>query len=176
VDPVGASERCGARGEQPPEAGVWLGRADLFVLLPVGDVAAGIPDGDPRLRPHQLRHVAATFDLGRFHRLVDLGGATGHFAIETCQRYPQLEAVVFDLPESMPLAQEIVGASQVGGRIVLAPGDFFRDPLPEGDLFALGRILHDWSEDKVLYLLGRVCERLPPGGGLLIAEKLLDDD
>jgi acetylserotonin N-methyltransferase len=121
-------------------------------------------------------HVASAFDLSRFRRLVDLGGATGHFAIAACERYPQLEAVVFDLPESMPLASEIVAASPVGGRIVLAPGDFFRDALPEGDLFALGRILHDWSEEKVLRLLGRVYERLSPGGGLLIAEKLLDDD
>lgn len=38
------------------------------------------------------------------------------------------------------------------------------------------RILHDWSEDKILHLLGRVYERLPKGGGVLIAEKLLDDD
>jgi acetylserotonin N-methyltransferase len=121
-------------------------------------------------------HVAAAFDLSRFRCLVDLGGATGHLAIAACQRYPKLEAVVFDLAESMPLAQEIVGASPVGNRIVLAPGDFFRDPLPEGDLFALGRILHDWSEDKILRLLGRIHERLPKGGGLLIAEKLLNDD
>jgi acetylserotonin O-methyltransferase len=121
-------------------------------------------------------HVAAAFDLGRFKCLVDLGGATGHFAIAACERYPQLQAVVFDLPESIPLAEEIVGAASVGTRIVLAPGDFFSDPLPQGDLFALGRILHDWTEEKVLRLLGRVYERLPKGGGLLIAEKLLDAD
>jgi acetylserotonin O-methyltransferase len=119
--------------------------------------------------------VAAAFDLSRFRRLVDLGGATGHFAIAACQRYPQLEAIVFDLPEAMPLAKEIVGESPVGRRIVLAPGDFFKDSLPEADLFALGRILHDWSEDKILLLLGRIYERLPAGGGLLIAEKLLND-
>jgi acetylserotonin O-methyltransferase len=121
-------------------------------------------------------YVAAAFDLSWFRRLVDLGGATGHFALAACERYPQMEAVVFDLPESMPLAKEIVGASPVGGRIILAPGDFFRDALPEGDLFALGRILHDWSEDKVLRLLGKIYERLPAGGGLLIAEKLLNED
>jgi acetylserotonin N-methyltransferase len=121
-------------------------------------------------------HVASAFDLSRFRRLVDLGGATGHFAIAACERYPQLEAVVFDLPESIPLAQEIVGASPVAKRIVLAPGDFFNDTLPEADLFALGRILHDWTEEKVLRLLGRIYERLPAGGAVLIAEKLLDED
>src|SRR5580698_1821638 len=93
-------------------------------------------------------HVASAFDLSRFRRLVDLGGATGHFAIAACQCYPQLEAIVFDLPEAMPLAKEIVGASPVAKRIVLAPGDFFKDTLPEGDLIALGRILHDWTEQK----------------------------
>ena len=121
-------------------------------------------------------HVASAFDLSRFRRLVDLGGATGHLAIAACERYPQLEAVVFDLPESIPLAKEIVGASPVANQISFAPGDFFSDALPEADLFALGRILHDWSEEKVLRLLARIYERLPADGAVLIAEKLLNDD
>src|SRR5262249_8466596 len=120
--------------------------------------------------------VVAAFDLGRYKRLVDLGGATGHLAIAACRHYPKLRAAVFDLPAAVPLAQEIVGASPVAGRIDILAGDFFADELPEADLYALGRIVHDWSEDKVLTLLKRIFDRLPPGGGLLIAEKLLDDD
>jgi acetylserotonin N-methyltransferase len=120
--------------------------------------------------------VAAAFDLGRFRRLVDLGGATGHLAIAACQRYPDLQAVVFDLPGALPLAREIVGASTVSNRIELIAGDFFVDSLPEADLYALGRVLHDWSEAKFLTLLRRVFDRLPPDGAVLIAEKLLDDD
>ena len=42
--------------------------------------------------------VVAAFDLGRFRRLVDLGGATGHLAIAACRHYPGLRASVFDLP------------------------------------------------------------------------------
>ncbi len=121
-------------------------------------------------------HVVSAFDLGRFGRLVDLGGATGHLAIAACRRYPQLEAVLFDLPEVLPLAKEIIGGSPAAGRIRLVEGDFFSDPLPEGDLYSLGRILHDWSEQKILLLLGRIYQRLPAGGALLVAEKLLDDD
>jgi acetylserotonin N-methyltransferase len=55
-------------------------------------------------------------------------------------------------------------------------GDFFADPLPPADLYALGRILHDWSEDKIRVLLAKIHEALPPGGALLIAEILLDGD
>ena len=95
-------------------------------------------------------HVVAAFDLSRFRRLVDLGGATGHLAIAACQRYPRMRAVVFDLPDAGPLAREIVGASPVADRIEVAAGDFFVDPLPEGDLYAVGRILHDWTEPKVV--------------------------
>ncbi len=120
--------------------------------------------------------VVAAFDLARYRRLVDLGGATGHLVIAACERYPQLEGVVFDLADALPLAEEIVSASPVAGRITLTGGDFFTDPLPEGDIYALGRILHDWSEEKILKLLTRIYERLPAGGAVLIAEKLLDDD
>jgi acetylserotonin N-methyltransferase len=120
--------------------------------------------------------VVAAFDLSRYRYLVDLGGATGHLAIAACQRYPNVRAIVFDLPESVPLAQEIVGASPVADRIQVMGGDFFVDPLPVGDLYALGRILHDWTEEKIHKLLNRIHQRLPGGGAVLIAEKLLDED
>jgi acetylserotonin N-methyltransferase len=120
--------------------------------------------------------VVAAFDLTRFGHFVDLGGATGHLSIAACQRYPELKATVFDLPQTAALAREIVEASAVASRVQIVSGDFFNDPLPGGDLFALGRILHDWSEPKILTLLGLIYERLPVGGGLLIAEKLLLDD
>ncbi len=121
-------------------------------------------------------HVVAAFDLSRFTRLVDLGGATGHLAIAACQRYPGLQATVFDLPDAMPLATQIIGASPAADRIALVAGDFFVDPLPSGDLYALGRILHDWTEEKILRLLGRIYDSLPSGGAVLVAEKLLLED
>ncbi len=121
-------------------------------------------------------HVVRAFDLSLFTRLVDLGGATGHLAIAACQRYEKLHAVVFDLPEAVPLAQEIVGASPVADRIDVRAGDFFTDSLPTGDLYAVGRILHDWSEKKIVKLLGRIYDSLPVNGALLIAEKLLVED
>ncbi len=111
------------------------------------------------------------FDLTRFTRMVDLGGATGHLAMAACERYPDLRAVLFDLPRVVEFA-----APLLAGRVECVAGDFFRDPLPEGDLYAAGRILHDWDAAKIERLLARIMEKLPPGGGLLIAERLLDED
>jgi acetylserotonin N-methyltransferase len=120
--------------------------------------------------------VVRAFDLNRFHHLVDLGGATGHLVLEACRRYPNLKGSVFDLPPVVASAREFLAQTPDGSKIGLVSGDFFSDPLPEADLFALGRILHDWSPDKIRTLLRKICDRLPAGGGLLIAERLLTAD
>ena len=93
--------------------------------------------------------VATAFDLSRFHRAADLGGATGHLALAVCDRYPHMEGVVFDLPQVAKVAREHVAASSLTDRVTVIDGDFFADPLPEADLYMLGRILHDWSEVKI---------------------------
>src|SRR5271169_5567397 len=88
--------------------------------------------------------VVAAFDLSRFRRLVDVGGGTGHLAEAARERYPQLQTAVFDLPRV---------AEMFPGTIA---GDFFSDPLPDADLYSLGRILHDWSEEKIPNLLRKI--------------------
>ncbi|XP_060542605.1 acetylserotonin O-methyltransferase-like isoform X4 [Pantherophis guttatus] len=55
-------------------------------------------------------------------------------------------------------------------------GDFFKDPFPEADLYILGRILHDWSDESCSQLLHKVYQACKPGGGVLIVEMLLDED
>lgn len=122
------------------------------------------------------RSVIRAFDLSRFRHLVDLGGATGHLAIAACEAYPKLQATVLDLNRVEPFARAHIGRSAVANRVEFVAGDFFGGELPRADLYALGRILHDWNEQKISALLRKIAETLPHGGGLLIAEALLDDD
>jgi acetylserotonin N-methyltransferase len=120
--------------------------------------------------------VVAAFDLSRFHRIVDLGSATGHLVIAACERYPELRGAVFDLPRVTAMAQEEVARSSARDRIEVLAGDFFEDELPPADLYSVGQVLHDWDEAQIARLLRRIFNRLPPGGGLLVAEKLLAED
>jgi acetylserotonin N-methyltransferase len=115
--------------------------------------------------------VVTAFDLSGFRKLVDLGGATGHLPMAAKSAYPNLAVALFDLPPVIGFARELVTAE-----VELIPGDFFTDPLPPADLYTLGRILHDWSEPKIVTLLTKIYEALPPAGALLICEKLLDAD
>ena len=120
--------------------------------------------------------IVERFDLSRFRRMVDLGGATGHLCMAACERYPQLRATVFDLPQVERFANEHLASSSARERLHFTAGDFFSDELPEADLYTLGRILHDWDEVKIRRLLDKVHASLPPGGALLVVEALLDDD
>ncbi len=116
--------------------------------------------------------IMAAVDLTPFEHLVDVGGATGHLAREAKCRFPHLRATVFDLPECIPLAEEMLE----GSGVACAGGDFFRDALPAADLYALGRILHDWTEAKIGALLGKIHAALAPGGAVLVCEKMVDED
>ena len=120
--------------------------------------------------------VVQAFDLSRFKHLVDLGGATGHLSIAACHRYPNLRATVLDLPHALDIAKQTISDSHSRERLSTIGSDFFVDPLPTADLYALGRILHDWDLTKIEHLLGKIYEALPVGGALLIAEKILWED
>jgi acetylserotonin O-methyltransferase len=120
--------------------------------------------------------LVRAFDLSGFHTMADLGGSTGHLVIAACEAWPNLKGIVFDMPNVLEFAAEQIAKSSARARLRTAGGDFFESELPEADLYALGRILHDWPEERILILLRRIHERLPSGGAVLIAEKLIHED
>lgn len=113
----------------------------------------------------------AAHDLSEVQHFVDLGGGTGHLALAFLDQYPDARATVFDLPQVIPLTKEITQ-----NRVQTIAGDFFTDPLPPADCYAVARILHDWSPPKIATLLTKIHAALPPGGRLLICEMLINDD
>src|SRR5437764_4016473 len=44
------------------------------------------------------RALGEAVDFGGFRKLLDVGGGSGAFDIELCRRYPNLSAMVYDLP------------------------------------------------------------------------------
>jgi acetylserotonin N-methyltransferase len=121
-------------------------------------------------------HVVRAFDLSKFEHLVDVGGGTGHLAIEACRAYAGLNATVFDLEEASPLARTKIAEAGLLDRINVVDGDFFVDPLPKGDVYVFARTLHDWPEARVIELMIKVREAIPPNGLFLIAEAILKED
>ncbi|NWW60227.1 ASML protein, partial [Ifrita kowaldi] len=121
------------------------------------------------------RDVATAFDLSQFKSACDLGGCTGALAHELVQVYPNLKVTVFDLPEVIANTSYFQPSGQHTAPVTFVSGDFFKDDLPEADLYILSRVLHDWPDEKIHVLLSKISAVCRPGNALLVAETVLDE-
>nr|XP_008105348.1 PREDICTED: N-acetylserotonin O-methyltransferase-like protein [Anolis carolinensis] len=121
------------------------------------------------------RDLSMAFDLSKFQVVCDLGGCTGALAYELVHMYPEMKVTVFDLPDVITNVTSFQPSEQNSNRVSFTSGDFFKDDLPEADLYILSRILHDCSEEKVHTLLNKISAICKPGNALLVAEIVLDD-
>jgi precorrin-6B methylase 2 len=111
----------------------------------------------------------------RFQRLLDIGGASGTWTIAFLRAVPDATAVLFDLPQVIPLARERLARAGVIDRVTCVPGDFYTDPLPGGaDLAWLSAIVHQNSRQQNRDLYAKVQAALTPGGVLAIRDIVMD--
>lgn len=115
-------------------------------------------------------------DLSGTRHLVDVGGASGAFAVQALSANPDLVVTVFDLPEVESHLLRTRDHHELGDRLRFAAGDFFRDPLPPGDCLHFGYILSDWDDDTCVTLLRKAYEACGDGGRVLISDRLFDDE
>lgn len=112
-------------------------------------------------------------NLSGIRRLLDVGGGSGAFALAVAQAYPDMDLMVFDLPQVVPAAQTRFHSAGMQGRLAAHGGSFRSDSLPQGaDAISLIRVLYDHADDTVRSLLSKIYDTLPPGGRLIISEPM----
>jgi len=114
------------------------------------------------------RDVTRVYDASRFARIVDVGGSQGVLLASLLEANPNAKGVLFDLPE-------VIEKTPAKPRIELVAGDFFKECPPDGDLYLLKSILHDWPDDRCTDILKSIHNAAKPGATLLVAEMLLPD-
>ncbi|MCI3275057.1 acetylserotonin O-methyltransferase [Streptomyces cylindrosporus] len=114
-------------------------------------------------------------DFTRFPRLADVGGGRGYFLAEALRRNPGNRGVLFDRPQVVATAPDLLAERGVADRVEVVGGDFFADALPTGcDGYVLKTVLHDWPDDKAVAILRRVREAIGDGSGrLLVLEQVV---
>lgn len=120
--------------------------------------------------------AALAHNFGQHHHLIDVGGGTGVVSGPIAQRYPHLQATIFDLPAVTNMVGPLLGRFGCGPRLTAHGGDFFRpETFPKGaDAAIITRVLHDWDDPKALAILRNTWQALQPGGTVLVMESLLD--
>ena len=122
------------------------------------------------------RSIVPFIDLQGCQTLLDLGGGPGTYAIQFCEKYPQLKAVVYDLPASQPYAEATINRFHMQDRIKFSGGDFFEDDIPgKYEAVWMSHILHSSGPEECQELVRRAVRVLQPGGLCLVHDFWLNE-
>ena len=119
--------------------------------------------------------VAEAYDFSGIQTLVDVGGATGNMLAAVLSRHTSLRGILFDLPHVVRDAPALLRARGVDSRVTIETGSFFEHVPAGGDAYLLSHIIHDWSEEQCLTILGHCRKAMGPDGRLLIVETVLPE-
>jgi hypothetical protein len=119
--------------------------------------------------------LAANCPWDRYQTFVDIGTAQGCVPVQVALAHPHLAGAGFDLPILAGAFERYVKERDLSARIQFITGDFFVDPLPAADVLIMGRVLHNWNLERKRMLLQKAHAALPPGGALIVCERLIDD-
>lgn len=123
------------------------------------------------------KKFAREVDLSRRRKLLDLGGGSGAYSIAATRAFPNLEAVVLDLPPVIEVTKGYLIENDAQDRVGTQAGDFTRDPLPEDvDTIVMASNLPLYDETMIQHIIQRAYDALLPGGEMhLVGEMSLDD-
>jgi len=120
--------------------------------------------------------IADVWDLAPYSKLLDIGGGSGTYTMAFLKKNPKMTAVLFDLEDVIPLAEERLKDEGYLERVTLQSGDLNADPFPENcDLALLSAIIHMNSPEQNVHLYKRIHQALKPGGVLLIRDHIMDE-
>ncbi len=170
------------------------GRQDNWPLL-AGTVASGAPvfpvDEDVRFwrdiaqATFSTQHALArrTAEVAGLCgdaplRILDVGAGAAPWAVALLQALPDATAVATDLPEVADLAGESAMRHGVLDRLAVQPGDYRTALFPSGsfDVVVLAHVVRTEGERAAPRLVQRAAAWLRPGGTLLLADYVVDDE
>ncbi|GEM_PF-6617645 len=120
--------------------------------------------------------------------ILDVGGATGAFSRAFSKANPSSEVSVYEKNDTLTLVKSIARelSLQEPENFKYISGDFFDSSIQDGlfgipsearyDLIILGWILHDWSDEECVKILGKVVFHLKKEGVVLLLEKPLSPE
>lgn len=165
VEPWSRLDEAVRTGKPTQRQGLREGRERESFLMGMFNLAMGIA-------PDLVKRI----DLMGRSRMIDIGGGPGTYAIHFCLQNPELRAVVFDLPDTRPFAEQTIARFEVKDRVGFAAGDYHCDPIPGSyDAAWLSHVLHAEGPEGAARIVAKAVNALEPGGLLFIHEFIMDD-
>jgi hypothetical protein len=117
--------------------------------------------------------VPGAYDFSSIGTVVDVGGGNGTLLGSILVAHPHLRGILYDSGPVVESAESNLQALGVLDRVTAVPGNFFNDIAAGGDAYLFARILHDWTDEQCVTILGNCRRAVNPGGRVLVVERLL---
>jgi len=145
----------------------WLGASPAQASL-FNDTMVGFHGMEPPA-------VAAAYDFSAFQTIADVGGSTGNMLATILSRYPGPRGILLDLPHVVREAPALLQQRGLSNRVRIEAGSFFEGVPAGADAYVLSHIIHDWSQELCLTILGHCRRGISPGGRLLLIEMVIPE-
>jgi len=116
------------------------------------------------------RPAVQAYNFDRCNTIVDVGGGNGALVTEILLRYPQPNAIVFDLPRTEQSAQQTISARGLGNRCRFVGGDAFKAVPSGADTYIFSNFLAGWGDDQAVIALRNCRRSMAADGRLLVIE------
>jgi SAM-dependent methyltransferase len=111
--------------------------------------------------------IASRFPMPQSARdMLDIGGSHGYFSVSLCRKYPNLNAVILDLPDAVRQAAPILADEKMGARVTHRAGNALTDDLGEGsvDVVFMSQLVHHFTDEQNRAVMKKIVRALRPGG------------
>jgi hypothetical protein len=105
--------------------------------------------------------------------VVDVGGGSGALLAAMLSANPHLRGVLFDRPQVVAGAADVLNEAGVADRCAVEGGSFFDAVPPNGDVYLLSQVLHDWNDEQAVEILRNCRKVMSTGSRVLVAETIL---
>jgi 3-hydroxy-5-methyl-1-naphthoate 3-O-methyltransferase len=108
---------------------------------------------------------------------LDVGGGSGVFASTFVSKNAGTTAVVFDLPNVIPITKEFIDKEHIQNKVSTLTGNYLIDDIGSGyDLVFLCAIIHSNSDSENRLLIKKCYESLNSGGQIVIVDFVMNND
>lgn len=115
-------------------------------------------------------------DLSGVNKVLDLGGGSGAYAMAFVKAGNNITAVVFDLPNVIPLTKKYVEKEGLSDKLSYIEGDYTTDNIGNGyDLIFLSAIVHSNSNEENLKLIQKCANALNTNGKVVVQDFIMDE-
>jgi hypothetical protein len=126
--------------------------------------------------PAHARLVAASYDFSGMRMVIDVGAGRGRLLSTILEGHPHLRGILFDQPQVLEAAREIVNEAGVADRCDFVGGNFFERVPEGGDVYVLRNIIHDWEDDQAVAILTNCRRAMGTGARVLLVERYVAED